>query len=227
MFDTVVIEGLKLPRLPKEVTSFLSKNNVDVPVEYQTKDLDNCLSTYNIDSSGQIYLTEYRPTGKKIPYVSPFKGWTDNRSFLERLYFKFTQRKLDKKYPSLRKVDERKPVKVKSKLTSTFNIYSYDEVGGRYLELEFAVVAIDGKVKRITLSKHSIESEKSAKERINDRETFETKISASIEKRNTFRAKWYYPLIKETYNPFVFFSTKIMQKLCNKILSSTYRWTGV
>lgn len=227
MFDTVVIDKLKLPNLPKEVTSYLKNNNASIPTEYQTKDLENCLLTYTIDSSGQIYLTEFKPTGKKIPYESPFKNWTDSRSFLERVYFKIIERRLDNKYPTLRKVEERKPVKVKTKLTNTFNVYSYDEIGGRYVELEFGIVAVDGKVKKVNILKSEIESEKLAKQRISEREKFEKNLSESIASRNKFRSKWYYPLIKETYNPFVFFTSKLVQKLCNKILSLSYRWTGV
>jgi len=227
MFDTVVIENLKLPSLPREVSLFLKSNNKQVPSEFQTKDLDNTLSTYTIDSSGQISVTEYRPTGKKIPYNSPFSGWTDNRSFLERLYFKFIHRQIDKKHPSPKTVDERKPVKVKTKITSTFNLYTYDEVGGRYLDIEFSVVAVEGKVKKINLIKAEVESEKSARSRKKQNEEFEQKLSLSIANRNAFRAKWYYPIVKEIYNPFVFFSSKIIQKICHKISNLTYRWTGV
>jgi len=227
MFDTVVIENLKLPSLPKEVSSYLKSNNKQVPSEFQTKDLDNTLSTFTVDSSGQIFVTEYKPTGKKIPYNSPFTGWTDNRSFLERLYFKFIQRQLDKKHPVLKTVDERKPVKIKVKTTSTFGIYTYEEVGGRYLDIEFNVIAVEGKVKKINLIKAEIESEKAAKARKKQNEEFEQKLSTSIAKRNAFRAKWYYPIVKEIYNPFVFFSTKIIQKICHKISNLTYRWTGV
>jgi len=227
MFDTVVIENLKLPKLPREISSFLKENNTQVPSEYQTKDLDNCLSTFTIDESGQIYLTEYKPTGKKIPYNPPFSSWVDNRSFLERLYFKLVQRRIDRKYPSPKTVDERKPVRVKSKITNTFNIYSYDEVGGRYLSLEYSIIAIDGKVKKIALSKHEIESEKDAKNRKKQNEEFEKKLSESISARNVLKSKWYYPILKELYNPFVFFTTKLIQKFCNKIISWTYRWTGV
>lgn len=227
MFDTVIIENLKLPTLSKEVTSFLKKSNKQVPSEFQTKDLDNSLSIFSIDSSGQIFVTEYRTTGKKQPYTSPFSTWTDNRSFLERLYFKFIRRQFNKKYPAPKTVDERKAVKVKTKITSTFNIYSYEEVEGRYLEIEFSVVAIEGKVKKINLINAEVESEKSAKFRKKQNEEFEQRLSVSIAKRNNFRAKWYYPIVKEIYNPFVFFSTKLIQHTCHKISNLTYRWTGV
>lgn len=227
MYDTVVVKNLKLPSLPREVTSYLKENNKQVPSEFQTKDLDNALSTFTIEPSGQLFVTEYRPTGKKIPYNSPFSGWTDSRSLLERLYFKFIQRQINKKYPILKTVDERKPIKVKTKITSTFSIYTYEEIGGRYIEIEFGVVVIEGKVKKINLIKAEIESEKAAKLRKKQTEEFEQKISTSIAKRNAFRAKWYYPIVREIYNPFVFFTSKAIQKICHKISNLTYRWTGV
>lgn len=226
MFDTVTIEGLKLPKLPKEVSYFL-KDDKTLLEEFQTKDLDNLLSTFTINSKGQIFVIEYRPTGKKIPHELPFIGWKDNRSFLERIYFKLRERQTIKKYPKLKTIDERKPVKVKSKITSTFNIYNNKEINGRYVEVEFSVVAINGKVKKIILINANLEKEKEAKERHLQNEKFDKKMAESFQRRNKLKSSWYYPLIKEIYNPFVFFSSKIVQSVCNKILALSYRWHGV
>lgn len=228
MFDTVVIEGLKLPKLPNDINKFLKENNANTPTSYQTKDLDNVLSTFTINSKGQIYVTEYKPTGKKIPYNPPFKNWVDNRSFLEKIYNKFfVERKLDKKYGKLKFVDETKPVQVRAKTTNTFIIGSYDEVGGRYLSLDFKLVAVNGIVKKVDLVNAEIESVKSAKDRKKQNEEFDKKIAKSIEDRKNFKSKWYYPILKEIYNPFVFFSSKIIRFVCNYIISSTNRWHGV
>lgn len=227
MFDTVIIEGLKLPKLPRNIENYLEKNNSSTPNEFQTKDLDNILTTYFIDSKGQIFVEEYRLTGKKIPYDPPFKGWKDNRSFLERLYFKIKEKNLDRKYPQLKTVDERKTVRVKSNLTNTFLIYTIDEINNRYLELELSVLSIKGKVKDIKVVKAFLEKEKDAKKRKLQNLEFDKKFAKSIENRNNFRSKWYYPLLKEIYNPLVFFSSKIIQSLCNYILKNSYRWHGI
>lgn len=227
MFDTVVIEGLKLPKLSRDAQSYLDKSSATLPHDFQTKDLVNCLSTYTIDKSGQIFETEYKPTGKKVPYKSPFSGWVDNRSFLEKVYFKIKDKKLNYKYPKLKYVEERKPVKVKSKLTSTFDIYTNEEIGGRYIDVTYNIVANNGKVIKITLKESNIELEKDAKRRRSQQVKFQQKMDEDTVARNNLRAKWYYPILKEVYNPFIFFSTKIIQAICNFIIRQTYRWHGV
>ena len=227
MFDTVVIEGLKLPALPKDINSYLKTADCTLPNDYQTKDLDNSLSTYTINKEGQIFLTEYKPTGKKIPYESPFKGWTDNRSFLERLFFKLKTKHFNSLYPLPKFTEERKPVKAKTSITNTFEIYNYVEIASRYIEVSFEVTAIKGKVTKVTLKNAKIESEKNARARIKNNEEFDKKMALSIEKRRILQSKWYYPFLKEVYNPFVFFTSKIVQAICNWIVKQTYRWHGV
>lgn len=227
MFDTVVIEGLKLPTLTKEVNSYLKKVGKSLPNDFQTKDLDNSLSTYTIDSKGQIYLTEYKPTGKKIPYESPFANWTDNRSFIERMYFKLQHRHLNKKYSLPRFTEERKPVKVKTKITNTFEVYNYEQIDGRYVDVSFIITAIDGKVTKISLNKAEIESEKEARERIKRNEEFDVRMALNIDRQRKFRSQWYYPILKETYNPILFLSSKLVQAACNWLIKQTYRWRGV
>jgi len=227
MFDTVVIEGLKLPNLPKDVSNFLKNSNATIPSDYQTKDLENFLQTYTIDKKGQIYLTEYKPTGKKIPYQSPFKDWQDNRSLIERIYFNLRNKCLDSKYSLPKYIEERKPVKVKTSLTSTFEIYNYNEINGRYVDISYTIVAIKGKVTKVSLKSASVESESSAKKRHKENEDFKIKAAKEIAKYNEFKSKWYYPVLKETYNPFVFFASKSIQAICNAVIKATYSWRGV
>ena len=227
MFDTVVIEGLKLPKFSKEVNTFLKENNASIPNDYQTKDLDNSLSTYTVDSKGQVFLTEYVPTGKKVKYESPFKNWTDNRSFLERVYFKIKNKAADKKYPTLRFVEERKPKKVRTNLTNTFEIYNNKEINGRYVEVSFNVEAVNGKVNKVKLNFSNLEPVKTANERNANDKAFKEKMAESFKKSKEFQSQWYYPILKETYNPLVFFSAKIIQTVCNYIVQKTYRWHGV
>jgi len=225
MFDTVVIDGLKL-KAPKEVTSFLKSNNAKFPSEFQTKDLDNFLSTYKINVDGQIYQEVRKLTGKRVPYKNPFDSWKDNRPLLERIYWKIKYK--DSSYSlDNRLVEEVKLVNVKSKLTETFEIYTIEEVSGRYLELSYSVKAVDGKVKTVHLNKWSIESEKDSKKRNEENKEFQDKMNRSFAAQKEFRSKWYYPVLKETYNPFIFFSRLLVQKICNKIITWSYRWTGV
>ena len=72
MFDTVVIEGLKLPNLPKDINTFLKSVNETVPSNLQTKDLDNCLSTYIIKENAQSLTTVRSGSGGTISYYGPY-----------------------------------------------------------------------------------------------------------------------------------------------------------
>jgi len=225
MFDTIIIEGLKL-KAPKEVTSFLKSNSSKFPSEFQTKDLDNALYTYKIKENGDILVEERQPTGKKIPYKSLLEGWEDKRPWLERLYWKIKT----KNYSLSSKeklINETKSIFKKTKLTNTFTMLSYDEVAGRYLTLDYEVKAVDGKAKSVKLLEWSIESEKEATKRHKSDKEFKEKMEASFIKRKEFQSNWYYPILKEVYNPIVFFTKIAVQSICNALIRWSYRWTGV
>ena len=102
-----------------------------------------------------------------------------------------------------------------------------EEIGGRSLTLDYEVKVIDGKVKSTKLIEWSIESEKDAQKRRQDDEEFRLQTDRAIVKHREFKSKWYYPIIKETYNPFIFFSRLSVRAICNYIIRCTYRWTGV
>lgn len=224
MFDTVVIEGLKLPNVPKEIRDYLKSNNETLPSDMQTKDLDNVMATYTINSKGQIFETIYETTGKKIPY-EPFRLGPDNRSFLEKLYHNIKFSKLDRTLPKF--TEERVPKKKKSNLTATFNAGVYHEIAGRYLDAEFEFVANKGKITKVKLLHCELESAKKAAERKARDAEFKIKMDASFEARRKLAASWYYPILREVYNPFVFFSRIIVQAACNKIIKWSYSWHGV
>lgn len=226
LYDTVVIEGLKL-KYPAEVSSYIKRLKAPFPSEFQTKDLDNSLSTFYIKPDNKIYREIYKETGKRVKREPLWLNWQDNRSLLERLYFKIKGGILFKKNKPSYTLPELKKSIIKSDLTSTFNIYSYDEVGGRYVDTEFCVIAVGGVVKKISLVKATIESEAHAKKRKADAAQFDQKMAASFEARRQFTSKWYYPILKEIYNPIVFFSKILIQNICNTIIKWTYRWHGV
>lgn len=225
MFDDVVIEDLKL-ETPKKLQKYFEDSGAELPRGFQTKDLNNSLSTYTIDDKRQIYLTEYRPTGKKVPYV-PLSLGRDGRSFLEKLFIDTRIRRLGGKYPLPKFTQERKAVKVKTNLTQTFEMYTYEEVGGRYVDISYNVTAVSGKVKSIKLVDWSIEDAKVATKRHASKDAFNKNMEDSFLKRKIFQDKWYYPLLKETYNPFVFFARMLVQKVCGKIIHWSSRWYGV
>jgi hypothetical protein len=224
MYDTVIVEGLKL-KTSKEVAAFLKANSAKLPSEFQTKDLENFLATCYINEAGQIFETVYKPTGKKKEYVNPFKDWVDNRSFLEKLFFNVKYKTDNSSEKTL--VDERIPVKSKSKITKTFEIYTYVEVAGRYLDLSYDIVVADGKVKSVKLRECSVESEEKADQRHKNDAEFKKNMEISFAARRAFQSKWYYPVLKETVNPVIFFAKLLVQKLCSKVVTWSYRWHGV
>jgi len=225
MFDTVIVEGLKL-KAPKEVTSYLKANNAELPSDFQTKDLECSLSTYRINSKGEFLYDSRTPTGKKIPYESPFKMWEDNKPFLEKLYWKVKNRKYDK-YPDSRYTEEFKTVTVKTKITSTFAMLSYDEVGGRNLSLDYEVKVVEGKVKSTKLLRWELESVRDAAERKKSDLEFKAKMDESFRKNNEFKSRWYYPILKETVNPLIFFTRIGIQAFSHLLIKWSYRISGV
>lgn len=226
MFDDVVIEDLKL-ETPRKLQKYFEDLGVDLPRGFQTKDLDNLLSTYTIDGKGQIYLTEYRTTGKRVPCEPLSLNRTDGRSFLEKLFINTRVNRLCGKHPSPKFIQERKAVKVKTKLTKAFEIYTYEEVGGRYVDLAYAIIAVSGKVKSIKLANWDIEDARVATKRLVSKAAFNKNMEDSFQKRKIFMDKWYYPLLKETYNPFVFFTRMFVQKVCGRIIRWSSGWHGV
>ena len=124
-------------------------------------------------------------------------------------------------------VDETKPVFVKIKFTNTFAMLAVEEVGGRSLLLDYEVTVIDGKVKSTKLLEWSLESEEDAQKRKQDNDEFVLQTDRALAKHRELKSKWYYPVLKETYNPFIFFSRLTAQTICNSIIRWSYRWTGV
>jgi len=220
MFDDIHVEKLKVSA-PKAVMQFLQLHGAEMPCDFQTKDLDCIMAHYTIQANGQMMVDAYVDTGKTEPYVPiPF---TDTRSFLERLYF-------DRKFPRS-KTPVRKKVlkKIQKKVdyTKTFVMYGGEQIAGRYLSIEYTVTVIKGKVKSIVYLKHDLESEKAAKTRNALDAQFKLKMDANINAYRQLKSRWYYPVLKETLNPVIFFAKLLVQKLCSKVVTWSYRWHGV
>jgi len=56
---------------------------------------------------------------------------------------------------------------------------------------------------------------------------FKTNMEVSIAAKKEFQSKWYYPVLRETLNPAIYFAKILVQAGCNKIVNWTYRWHGV
>ena len=220
MFDDIHVEKLKVSA-PKAVMQFLQQHGAAIPNDFQTKDLDSIMSHYTIQANGQMMVDEYVDTGKTEPYV-PF-SMTDNRSFLERLYFdcKFPRSKIPMRKKVLKKVLK------KVNFTKTFVMYCSETVAGRYLSIDYTVTVIKGKVKSIVYLRHDLESEKDAKKRHAQNAQFDLKMDQSFAAHRLLRSRWYYPVLKETLNPAIFFTRLLVQKICGKIMHYSSHWHGV
>jgi len=225
LYDTVIVEGYKL-KIPQEIESYLKAVGKELPNDFQTKDLSSSMGTYYIDKNGQMYFEYYEETGKRIKRDDFWKTWTDNRSFIERMFFKFKNKAIYNR-PVSRTVPEYRKAKKKFTETHTFNFYTYEEIAERYIDIEYKAEVVNGKVKNIELVKYNLESISAAKKRKAEKEVFDKKMQESFEARKRFTSTWYYPILRETYNPFIFFLKLLIQKVCQKIISWTYRWTGV
>ena len=220
MFDDITVEELKVSA-PKAIMQFLQQHDAVIPNDFQTKDLDSILSHYIIKANGQMMVREYVETGKTEPYV-PI-AFADNRSFLERAYYNYAFPR--SKTPVRKKC--LKEVLKKVNFTKTFVMYCSEQVAGRYLSIDFTVTVIKGKVKSIVYLKHDLESEKDAKHRSALDAQFTVRMNQNFAAHKQLRSRWYYPLLKETMNPAIFFTRLLLQKVCSKIITWSHRWHGV
>ena len=220
MFDEIHVEKLKVSA-PKAVMQFLQQHDAVIPNNFQTKDLDSVMSHYTIKANGQMVQHVYVPTGKTEPYVP--LSLTDGRSFLERAYYnyKFPRNKTPMRKACLKEVQK------KVNFTKTFVMYCSEQVNGRYLSIDYTVTVIKGKVKSIVYLKHDLESEKTAKARHDEDTQFTLKMDKSFAAHRLLKSRWYYPVLKETWNPTIFFTKLLVQKICAKIINCTHRWYGV
>jgi len=220
MFDDIHVEKLKVSA-PKAVMQFLQQHDAVIPSDFQTKDLDNIMSRYTIKANGQMMVHEYVATGKTEPYTPV--SFTDSRSFLERMYF---NRMCPRSKTPVRKKVLKKVLK-KVNFTKTFVMYCSETVAGRYLSIDYTVTVIKGKVKSIVYLRHDLESEKDAKKRHAQNAQFDLKMDQSFAAHRLLRSRWYYPVLKETLNPAIFFTRLLVQKICGKIMHYSSHWHGV
>jgi len=220
MFDDIHVEELKVSA-PKAVMQFLQQHGAVIPNDFQTKDLDSIMAHYTIQANGQMMVDNYVDTGKTEPYVP--LSLTDNRSFLERAYF---NRKFPRSKTPVRKKVLQKVLK-KVNFTKTFVMYCSEQIAGRYLSIDYTVTVIKGKVKSIVYLSHDLESKKTAKTRREQDAQFTSKMDQSFAAYRKLKSRWYYPVLKETLNPAIFFSRLLVQKICNKVMHCSGRWHGV
>jgi len=225
LFDTVIIEKLKLD-YPPEVDSFLKERNAEFPNDFQTKDLDCSMASYKITEDGQLWHEQRIPNGKKVKRNS-WPKFNQDLSWLETLYFDYKEKQFDKKMNALySEFDEGYDLVFKpSNVTATISLYTYELIKDKYLTLDYEVILVGGKVINSRLIHHEIETDEEKNNReIRDKELDEN-LAARRKAYKKLHAQWYYPIIKEVYNPLVFLTSKFLRYIADKLKQFSYKLT--
>jgi len=222
LFDTVIIEKLKLD-YPPEVKSFLEARDAKFPTEFQTKDLECYMGLYKIDEDGQLWVQNRKPTGKKIPVTHPAPFWENNYSFLEKLYWKAKNHSNLFKLADQEVTDEYEFVWEKDNSTVTAYLYDYILVKDKYLTLDYECIFVGGKLVSSRLKEWIIESDKDAADRAQRDLEYDIKWKKHSEERKKLVSSWYYPLLREIYNPLVFFIRLALQNTSSLLTNLSHR----
>ena len=137
MFDTVLCER-KLP-LTKEIKKAFPNRDWS-KADFQTKDLDNTMTSYYIKKNGYLYTEKVEGE-----YVRTMSEEEENKI---RKQGKFC-------WPH--KFVESSRTSVKEEITTTINFYEYgDDEAGNTWDIEFDAVFVKGKLKSLELVKGEI-----------------------------------------------------------------------
>ena len=111
--------------------------------------------------------------------------------------------------------------------TATIYLYCFELIKDKYLTLDYEVILVGGKVVSSHLKEYEIETDQQQKEREERDKACQEKYAAFYEATKAFRSRWYYPVIREVYNPFIFFLSKgllALSQICNKLSYSLRRF---
>ena len=163
MYDTIICEyPLPMPDDPKGYTG---------SHDFQTKDLDLALSSYDIDENGQLFIHRYE--GEWI------EGNKNSESLFERMsHFKTTKRWLEE-----------------LNITTTIVFYDYQHSQNTDYDyfIEYEAVFIDGKMTSIKLIKFEAKDNAERKKR-------DIEFDKKLEKHHEFIKTWKYKYFVKPYN---------------------------
>jgi len=176
LFDYVKVKK----KLPTDalIKKFLGGDFDPRKLEFQTKDLDNAMLTYEIRENGDVYLehVEYRESTpeEKLEDKKRFKGWATW---------------------SL-KVKNRRWVK--TNITNDIHFYSYDlnKQDDRYYALDYKAHVVKGKVKSIKLEKSERESDQEHASRVE----MDKKLAEQMRLHQKKTSRISYKIINVVYN---------------------------
>ena len=163
MYDTIICEyPLPMPDDPKGYTG---------SHDFQTKDLDLALSSYDIDENGQLFIHRYE--GEWI------EGNKNSESLFERMsHFKTTKRWLEE-----------------LNITTTIVFYDYQHSQNTDYDyfIEYEAVFIDGKMTSIKLIK--FEAKDNA-----ERKKMDIEFDGKLKRHHEFINTWKYKYFVKPYN---------------------------
>ena len=191
MFDYVDVQyPVPMPKDPKGY-------NGSGAVGYQTKDLENCLSTYQIREDGTLWLKKVKST-----YV-PGNEYGD--SVFARIGH---MKPISSKWVRVEHMP--KTVVAYDYLESSQGSFDY------FIEYEFTFAK--GKVKKVKLTKFEATDN-------HDRKARTAEWTKNAEKRNKFCNTWYFKYLFSPWNSFVCSSEKKIYRLLTFISSNLFKFS--
>lgn len=199
LFDHVKVKK----KLPTDalIKKFLGKDFDPRKLEFQTKDLDSAMLTYEIRENGDVYmeLVEYRESTpeEKNEHKKKFGRWgvwslqVKNRRW------------------------------IKTDITHDIHFYSYDrnKQDDRYYALDYKAHVVKGKVKSIKLEKSERESDQEYASRVE----MDKKLSEQMRRHQEKTGRISYKIINFVYNKPVRFVLRKAQRYSQHIPNALFK----
>jgi hypothetical protein len=159
LFDTIIVEkALPLPKKAKEAFKGKDWGKVD----FQTKDLEECMQTYYLKKNGDLLLEKIEGTYEE----------------LSEKEIKEIKKKKHRYFPNIRFTETGRSL-VKQKITQSVNFYTgRDDNDGNEWWLEFVAVFNGGKL--LSLKAHRIELTRTAAEVKKADDEFRARLDADL-----------------------------------------------
>ena len=176
MYDTIICKyPLPMPDDPKGYTG--SEN-------FQTKDLDLALSSYDIDENGQLFIHRYEGEWEQ--------GNENSDSFIGKLgYYKITKKWLEQ---------------LNSTITIIFYDYQHSQNTDHDYFIEYEAVFINGKITSVKLI--TFEAKNNAERKRKDIE-----FNEKLKKHHEFIKTWKYKYFVKPYNNIISYSFRKLSKV--------------
>lgn len=186
MYDTIICKyPLPMPDDPKGYTG---------SHDFQTKDLDLALESYDIDENGQLFV--HRSEGEWI------EGDKDSESLFGRLgYLNVTKKWLEE---------------LKTTATIVFYDYQHSQNTDYDYFIEYEAIFVDGKITSIKLIK--FEANDNA-----DRKKRDVEFDEKLRKYHKFTKTWEYKYFAKPYNKTISFIFRKTSKMFSDLASLLYR----